>query len=176
MLPLNIRQAETASAASFGCGPRSARTVRTAIIKAFLSATVALLCTLLRADETRRVPYEPAVVTLSGVIVEEGYGDDASPLDRGKHAWILRLDRPIFVPAKTGDEIDIEERNVTEIHLNVKHVENPISKDAFGTTRFLATGTLYHAITTHHLRPIVMLVSNLSPIRTKAEKGRARFR
>jgi hypothetical protein len=141
--------------------------MKSALIKALLLATVAIHWTPLRADDSKRVSYEPTVVTLSGTIVEEGYGADPSPIDRGKHAWILRLDRPIFVPAKPGDEIDTEEKNVTEVHLNVNHAKQPIPKDAFGKTRFSAMGTLYHGHTVHHLRPIVMFVSKLKPAAAK---------
>ena len=123
---------------------------------------LAFCWTPLRAGEDKPVAYEPAVVTLSGTIVREGFGDDASPLDRGKPVWILHLAQPVSVSAKPGDEIDTEEKNVTEVHLNIDPAKHPIPEDAFGKTHFAATGTLYHAHTTHHLRSIVMLVSTLS--------------
>ncbi len=125
---------------------------------------VAFNGTPLRADESNQVAYEPAVVTLCGTIVKEGFGDDASPIDRGKQAWILRLDQRISVPAKSGDEINTEEKNVAEIHLNIDPAKHRIAKDAFDRTHFIVRGTLYHAHTTHHLRPIVMLVSTIKPV------------
>jgi hypothetical protein len=142
--------------------------MKSTLIEALLLATIAFPWMSLRADDSKVVSFEPTVVTLSGTIIEEGYGDDPSPIDRGKHAWILRLDRPISVPAKPGDEIDTEEKNVTEVHLNVSHAKHPIPKDKFGRTRFTATGTLYHQHNSHHLRAIVMLVSDLKPA-TKAK-------
>jgi hypothetical protein len=117
--------------------------MKLAFIKALLLATVSFQWTPLRAEDSKPVSYEPTVVTLSGTIVEEGYGDDPSPIDRGKFAWILRLERTISAPATPDDEINTEERNVKEIHLNVSHAKYPIPKDAFGKTRFTATGTLY---------------------------------
>ena len=118
---------------------------------------------LLHAGEDKPVAYEPAVVTLNGTIAKEGFGDDAAPVDRGRSAWILHLDHPVSVPAKPGDEINTEEKNVTEVHLNIDPAKHPLSEGAFGKTHFVVTGTLYHAHTTHHLRPIVMLVSTLTP-------------
>ena len=147
----------------------SHRSMKSALIKAFLLATFALHWTPLRADDSKRVSYAPSVATLTGTIVEEGYGDDSSPIDRGKHAWILRLDRPISVPAKPGDEINTEEKNVTEVHLSVDHVKHPIANGAFGRARFTVTGTLYHGHNSHHLRPIVMLVSDLKSAQTNAK-------
>ena len=118
--------------------------------------------TPLSAGEDKSVAYEPAVVTLNGTIAKEGFSDDASPVDRGRTVWILHLNQPVSVPAKPGDEINTEEKNVTEVHLNIDPAKHPIPEDAFGKTHFVATGTLYHAHTTHHLRPIVMLVSTLT--------------
>src|ERR1043166_7717996 len=110
--------------------------MKSAFIKALLLATIALHWTPLRAEDSKRVSYEPTVVTLIGVIVEEAFGEDASTYDRGRRVWILRLDRPISIPAKPGDEIDTEEKNVTEVHLNVNHAKHSMPKDAFGRTRF----------------------------------------
>ena len=144
--------------------------MKSAIIKTLFMATVAFCWTPLHAGDGNQVSCEPSVVTLTGTIVEEGYGDDPSPIDRGKFAWILRLDRTVSVPAKPGDEIDTDEKNVKEIHLVVDHAKFPVSKADFGKTRFTATGTLYHAHTVHHLRPILMFVSNLKPDGAKNRK------
>lgn len=143
--------------------------MKSTIIKMLLIATAALFGTSLRADDGKQVSYGPSSATLTGTIIEEGYGDDPLPMDRGKHAWILRLDRTISVRAKPGDEVDTEEKNVTEVHLNVDHAKHPIPKDAFGKTRFTVTGVLYHAINVHHLRPIMMSVSDLKPAGANAK-------
>ena len=67
-----------------------------------------------------------------------------------------------FFASKPGDEIDTAEKNVTEVHLNIDPAKHPIREDAFGKTHFVVKGTIYHAHTAHHLRPIVMLVSTLT--------------
>jgi hypothetical protein len=143
--------------------------MKSSIIKALVMATVAFCWAPLHAEDSKQVAYGPTVVTLTGVIIEEAFGEDASTFDRGRHVRILRLDQTISVPAKPGDEIDTEEKNVKEVHLVIDHAKHPIPKNAFGKTHFTATGTLYHAHTVHHLRPIVMLVSDLKPARTKAK-------
>jgi len=80
-----------------------------------------------------------------------------------------RLDhaaRPsISVKGKPSDEIDVPEENVTEIHLNIDYSKYPAVKAGFGKNRFFATGSLYHSHTAHHLRAIVMLVSQLSAVK-----------
>ena len=143
--------------------------MKSPIGKALILATVAFGLTLLRADDGKWVSYDPSVVTLTGTVVEEGYGDQPSLIDRGRHAWILRLDRPVSVRTNPANEIATEEKNVTQVHLNVVHAKHPIPKGAFGKTRFTATGTLYHGHNIHHLRPIVMLVSDLRPARANAK-------
>lgn len=142
--------------------------MKTTLIKALLLLTLAFQWTSVRAED-KTVSYEPTVATLSGTIVEEGYGDDSSPINRGKHAWILRLDRIISLPATPGDDINIEEKNVTEVHLNLDRTKHRIDKNAFGRTAFTATGTLYHRHNGNHLRPIVMLVSDLKAASMKNE-------
>jgi hypothetical protein len=144
--------------------------MKSAITATAILAAILLCSTVLRGKEAKSVAYDPAVVTLVGTIVEEGYGDDPSPIDRGKRAWILHLDRPISVAANPSDKIDVEEENVTEVHLNVDHAKHPIPKASLGKTRYTATGTLYHAHTVHHLRPIVMLVSVLKAAPSKARR------
>lgn len=128
-----------------------------------LAMALTLAAVFSPAAEPAWVSYEPAVVTLSGTIVKEAFGEDAAPMDVGRHVWILRLDRPISVRGIPKDEINTQEENVREIHLNAEHRKYPIPEAAFGKTRFVVKGTLYHAITAHHLRPIVMLVSTIEP-------------
>ena len=138
-------------------------TIFAALFFAVLASNTASLC----AADTDWFSYMPAVSTLTGTITEESYGEDASPNDRGAKVWILHLDRPISVRATPKDEINVQELHVSEVHLNIAHRKHPIAKKQFGTVRFTAIGTLYHQFNSHHLRPIVMLGSDLKPAKAK---------
>ena len=113
--------------------------------------------------QSETVSYEPTVVTLEGIIIREKFPHDGSHLDRGHYAWILRLDHPVTVVGTPDADLNTTETNVTEIHLNAEPDEHQIPKSAFGKKRFSVTGTLYHSHTVHHLRPIMMFVTDLRP-------------
>jgi hypothetical protein len=74
---------------------------------------------------------------------------------------ILRLEKPISIKEKPGEPLYPEERNISEIDLG--GTGNRVRKDQLGHTRFIVTGTLWHAHNVHHLRPIQMSVSSLEP-------------
>lgn len=136
--------------------------MKPAFIKAILVATFASYWASLYAEEPRQLSYAPAVVTLAGTILEESYGDDPpSPRYRGHKAWILRLEKPISIRGIPGDPLTTEAKDVEEVHLNVDHAKQPIPKDAFSMTHFVATGVLYQPGTANFRRPIVLLVSSL---------------
>jgi len=137
------------------------------ILAALLFDVFAFTSAPVRGTDAAWFSYMPAVSTLTGTITEEAYGEDASTYDRGKRVWILHLDRPISVRANPKDELNVQELNVSEVHLNIAHRKHPIARKQFGTVRFAATGTLYHQFNSHHLRAIVMLGSDLKPAKTK---------
>ncbi len=73
---------------------------------------------------------------------------------------ILRLDRPISVRGKSGDPLAKEEREVSEIDLGGR--TEGVRDEDIGKTRFIVSGTLRHAETVHHLRPIIMEVTGVA--------------
>lgn len=114
--------------------------------------------------EDASLSYAPAVVTLTGTIFQESYGDDPpSPRYHGHQAWILHLERPISLRGVPGDRLNFDATDIKEVALNVDHAKHPISDKAFKKTRFVVVGTLYQPGTTNFLRPIVMSVSRLQP-------------
>jgi hypothetical protein len=85
------------------------------------------------------------------------YGEDAAPSDRGHSVGILRLDRTITVNPKDGSELDVLERDVSEVQLMAD--EGLVNHAALEKSSVTFYGTLFHAASTHHLRPILMRVS-----------------
>lgn len=146
--------------------------MKSTLLKAIFLTSLAFHWTPLRAEAPTSVPYGPAVVSLTGTIVRAYYDDEYVPSPGGR-VLILRLDRPISVPAQTGDEVNTEEKNVREVQLNPVHFDlrqHPIAKHEFGRIRFTATGELYHGISAGHLRAIVMSVSDLQRAPAKAKR------
>jgi hypothetical protein len=90
--------------------------------------------------------------------------DDSRPHDPVPHL-ILRLDKPISVSGLKGNDLYPEERNVREIDVqdasdDQKFLKVVTDKD-LGRTRFAVTGTLWHANTVHHLRPVMMTTTGV---------------
>ena len=138
------------------------------LIKTFLLlAALASLCTPLHAADAP-LSYAPAVVTLTGTVFQEAYGEDPpSPRYRGQQAWILHLEHPISLRGVPSDKFNVDAANVKEVVLNVDHAKHPLPKSAFKKTHFVVTGTLYQSGTTNFLRPVVLSVTNSRPASPK---------
>jgi hypothetical protein len=91
-------------------------------------------------------------------------GDPARFREPSPHL-ILQLDRPIWVRGKPGDPSYPEERNVSEVDLGGS--PQAVKDSDLGKTQFVVSGMLWHSHTVHHLRPIMMKVTDLS----RAQKG-----
>ena len=77
-------------------------------------------------------------------------------MDKGRSAWILHLEAPVTVNGKQGSETEVIEKNVTEVHL--RGDDSLLESAAASKNSVTCYGTLQHATTTHHLRPVMMNV------------------
>jgi hypothetical protein len=109
---------------------------------------------------------DPAKVAQAVAAAKLEPGADPARVGEPAPHLILRLDRPIFVSGKVGDPSYPEERNVSEVDLG--GAPQPIKETDLGKTRFVVSGTLWHSHTVHHLRPIMMKVTELT--RAKKQK------
>jgi hypothetical protein len=131
------------------------------------SSVTALILTLAgaiaaRAAESTQFFYEPVPAALTGTLSKVDYGDEAAPSDKGHSVWILRLDRKITVNPKAGSELDVLERDVSEVQLTADdELMNHAALEKGSVTFY---GTLSHAANTHHLRPVLMRVSAYQPV------------
>jgi hypothetical protein len=139
--------------------------------------------------EPKLVDYDKPV-TLTGVIIREWdmsfVDSDQSPLQDPKEVarivathpvdksrphtpvlhLILHLDTPITVQKGADDGLHPEERAIYEIDLGGGPADKlRIVGKALGKGHFVVTGKLWHAETVHHLRNIMMEVTDIKPLK-----------
>src|ERR1035437_11082386 len=135
--------------------PKACSTVMNSFLPALLLSLVAGIAA--RAADSIQFFYEPVPSTLTGTLSKVDYGEDAAPTDQGHSAWILRLDHTITVNPKDGSELDVLERDVSEVQLMAD--DGLVNHAALEKGSVTFYGTLLHAANTHHLRPVLMRVS-----------------
>jgi len=96
---------------------------------------------------------------------QEHPAKDWKPHDPSPH-WILHLDEPISVRSGPTDDLHPEERNIQEIDLSGNGIwKIEIPHGTLGKARFRITGRLFHSVTVHHLRTIVMDVTDVHRVK-----------
>lgn len=136
---------------------------RRSVLGAFLLGAIALWVPPSRAACLR---YEPQRTTIDGVLEKSiaygapGFGENRD--DPRFTVAILKLRSPICVKGNRGDDIDIDESAVSEIGILYSGAWKPL------VGRYVTvSGTLFHAITANHYRPIMMRADHLSPTSQK---------
>ena len=98
--------------------------------------------------------YEPAVVSLHGTLVQKR-GEE--PNGKMITFTALKLDRPITVQGTPGDDMDVTESDIRELHIIAvdRKVEAQIRR--LKGRRVLITGGLMHSHTGHHHTTVLVL-------------------
>lgn len=108
---------------------------------------------------------DPKAVARAVADAERKHPHGKSKLKRPVRHFILRLDQPLVIREGTDDGLHPEMHNVREIDLGTPAMGRyRIPDEALGKVRFTVTGRLWHASTVHHLRPIMMDVTQLRPV------------
>lgn len=113
------------------------------------------------------VSYEPATVTLTGRISKQVFPgppnyESVKKGDAPEVAWVLRLERPVSVKARKGDDFNQTRRNVRDLQLalgpdDFKRYRNLLGK------RVAVIGGLFGAHTGHHHTAVLMSVKRIQP-------------
>lgn len=127
-------------------------------VRAFVTAALITVARPLSAAPC--VPYEPAVVTLSGtLVVQQAYGapnyGGTPAQDTVERYYALQLDRPICVD--TGHDTDVPEADVRVLQLVMGMLPS-----APAGAHASVTGTLFHGISGHHHTPVLLSVRTIA--------------
>lgn len=129
---------------------RSGAKVLALVLAAVMGSFLLGACSSTVQNKPQQISYEPAVTSLSGKVSASADG-----------ALILTLERPVDVAQSTGiDTPDSPEKNQREIQLIA---EGDSLRAILGATgeRVQVTGTLSHAATSHHVRPLLLSVQTV---------------
>ena len=110
-----------------------------------------------RSEPQHCMSYEPAVVTLYGVIHRKTFAgrpnyESIKDGDEPETYWILRVNKPICVEAngRGSDDPDNQpESGVSQLQMNLDEKQYAQYKDLLGK-QVSVTGKLAHAFTGHH--------------------------
>ena len=111
------------------------------------------------------VSYEPATVTLTGKISRRVFPgppnyESVKKGDAPEVAWLLRLERPVSVKAKQGDEFNQTRRNVRDLQLALGPDDFKRYRSLLGK-RVAVSGQLFGAHTGHHHTAVLLQVKSL---------------
>jgi hypothetical protein len=112
--------------------------------------------------------YEPASTNLCGKIVRLTYPgppnyESIKAGDLPETYWYLFLDNAVCVEGAPGDDVNVGEKSVKEIQLVLSDKQYQDYKGLIGK-RACVAGSLFHAITGHHHRAVLITVKEMKAI------------
>ena len=104
------------------------------------------------------IQYEPVVVELSGTVHQ---GKFQHPNGQWVHYSFIKLKVPVEIRADQENEINCDETDISEIQLysNSERIGRTLKAKAGRCV--IVTGTVFHEHTAWHIRPLVMIVSQV---------------
>jgi Domain of unknown function (DUF4431) len=123
-------------------------------------AVAALLACGPAVTKAACLPYEPAEVTLVGVVKFQTFAgppnyESIASGDRTEQAALLELGEPICVRSNAPDVINVPRDSITTVQLVVMP-RSPVSLTE--GRKVAVVGTLFGAITAHHRTPVLLQV------------------
>jgi hypothetical protein len=123
-----------------------------------------------KADCREYLSYEPATVTLTGVIVSKTYPgppnyESIRKGDEPETYWLLALSTPICIAQKSPNDAYPAEKNIYQIQLVFDSEKAYTTYRRLLGRRVMATGTLYSADNIHHKTPVLLTVNTLKRAR-----------
>ena len=133
-------------------------------MKRILAVGVFLYAVALNVAMAQCLDYGPKVVALSGTITRATFAGppnfaSVADGDKAEIIWVLKLEKPVCVLA--ANEIDVREDNQKEVQLVLSPEQYKEYKGLVGQ-RVHVTGTLFHAITGHHFKTLLLMTSEIS--------------
>jgi hypothetical protein len=131
----------------------------------------ATICPAQPQASTKCLSYEPAVVKLTGTIVQETFPgppnyESVQSGDQAETYWILELARPVCLEASSPDEtVNRAQTDIRRIQLvftdstGYKRYKNLVSKEV------VAAGTLFGSNSGHHHTAVLLTVVGLTRAR-----------
>jgi hypothetical protein len=122
------------------------------------------------AQDTRReLNYDPAIVTITGVLVSRtyygppNYGENPKT-DSKERQYVLILDSPVDVVGDQNDELNKTERGIKRVTLVVHDFKaHPVESLLGG--RVEVQGKLFHAHTGHHHTKVLIDVTSIDKLK-----------
>jgi hypothetical protein len=109
--------------------------------------------------------YEPAEVELRGVIARETFPgrpnyESVEAGDEPETVWVLTLHAPVCVDGAGGEDPNVAERDVRQVQLVLSREQYAACAPLVGK-RVRVCGSLFHAITGHHHKDVLMTVRRI---------------
>ena len=104
------------------------------------------------------IQYEPIVVELSGTVHQ---GKFQHPNGQWVHYSFIKLKVPVGIKADQENEINCDESDISEIQLYSNSEKIGRTLKAKAGRSVIVTGTVFHEHTAWHIRPLVMIVSQV---------------
>ncbi len=135
-------------------------------VRFLILALCILAAYCLPASAQKCLEYDPAVVSLTGVLRSQVFPgppnyESIKRGDRKETAIILTLAGKTCTTGNEGDDLDVSEAGIREVQLVVmKNADWKIVRRLMGK-RAKVTGTLFHAHTGHHRTKVLIDVTNI---------------